>query len=239
MKIQNNNTYLFQNISSCKQNVGKTYTVAQNNSININEIPSSSIKANFIPNFGKYRKVKNIKLLDKDTEKLVNASLVKESIGDYSSYKIMVGRKEAGYMDMDCASEIPEKFYPEHRYLNEIPEVKHLRSIMGDKYYGIGTELINTAIEESIKKDKGGRLWLSAEQGYGAWYSEYRRDESPIPFYYKLGFRAIDKNYNEIIDDALKKQEYYKLPEEAILILSSQGLYDFNKYYCSHFSYNL
>lgn len=239
MKIQNNNTYLFQNINSCKQNVGKTHTVAQNNSLNINEIPSSIIKANFVPNFGTYRKVKNIQLINKDTEKTVNASLVKDTIGDYSSYKIMIGKKEAGYMDMDCVSEIPTSIFPQYKYLNEIPEVKHLRSVMGDKYYGIGTELINTAIEESIKKGKGGRLWLSAVQGYGSGYSKHRENENPIPFYYKLGFRAIDDKKDKAITRALEDKDYGSLPEEATLILSAQGLYDFNEYYCNHFLCNL
>lgn len=239
MKIRNNSNYIFSNNISCPLQKSKVSPVVQNDVIPITKIPLNSIKANFVPNFGKYRKVKDIKLLDRDTEMLVRASLVKDSIGDYSSYKIMVGRKEAGYMDMDTASFFPRSAFPQYNYLNEIPEVKHLRSLMGDRFYGIGTELINTAIEESIKKGKGGRLWLSAEQGYASNYSTYRQDENPIPFYYKLGFRAIDDKYDKVIKDALEKQEYEKLPEEATLVLSAQGLYNFNKYYCSHFSYNL
>lgn len=239
MKIQNNNNYLFTNTTSYAKPKHKEDFVVKNKTLPVKEIPLNSIKANFAPNFGKYKKVKNIKLLDKDTEMLVNASVVKENIGDYSSYKIMVGRKEAGYMDMETTPSVFNNMPAEHKYLNEIPEVKHLRSTMGDKFYGIGTELINTAIEESTKAGKGGRLWLSAEKGYGALYSQHRRDESPIPFYYKLGFRAIDEKYDKIIKDALDKKEYERLPEEATLILSGQGLYDFNKYYCSHFGYNL
>lgn len=215
----------------------KKYTNNQKNKLN-NNIPSSVYKANFMPAFGKYRKIKEVQLTDKRTEEPVTASLVKDSIGDYSMYKIMLNRKEAGFMDVNNDSILPEIGCLSTEPDNNIPEVRHLRSVLGDKYYGIGTELIKAAVEESEKKGKNGALWLTAEKGYASTYSKYRSNENPIPFYYKLGFRALDENLDNEIKKILQTGNYRALPPSAVLILSSQDAYDFKKYYSTHYTHN-
>lgn len=202
------------------------------------DVPSFAYKANFMPSFGKLKKVKNIQLQEKATDKIVNASLYNDKIGDFYIYKLMVGRKEAGFMDMDIGSVLPKKYCSSPQTDNNIPEVKHLRSLLGDKYSGIGTELINVAVEESIKKGKNGALWLNAETGYASMFSDYRSDENPIPFYYKLGFKSLDKDIDDLIKKSLEANDYENLPEDATLILSSQDVYDFKKYYATHYNYS-
>ena len=171
-------------------------SISRNSNIMLNEftLPSEVIRANFGISFGKFRKVASIKLIDKDTEKPVLADLKRDNIGkDFLIYKIYAGRKELGYMDLDCSAIFPE----DNNYVvtepdNEIPEITHLRSLAGDKYYGIGTALVNAAMEESIKRGKNGALWLRSEKGYAHALSDYRANENPLPFYYKLGFREVD-----------------------------------------------
>ena len=61
------------------------------------------------------------------------------------------------------------------------------------KYKGIGTELIKSAVRESIRNGYKGRLILSAANGYA----------SPVPFYYKCGFRFEDEDANKSMEDSL------------------------------------
>ena len=125
----------------------------------------------------------------------VKASLRKEQTGDFISFQIITGRKkEAGFLHMDIDPfETRGEYIPKNKKGQSLPKVSHLRSIEGDKYKGIGTTLINAAINESLRAGKNGALYLKAETGYGSCYSDYRKNESPIPFYYKIGFRAEDK----------------------------------------------
>lgn len=218
-----------------KQSFAETTSSVNNNTSGAG-VPAYAYKSNFMPSFGKFRKIQNISLLDKDTQKPVNASLLRDSIGDYVQFKVIVDRKEAGYLDMCVASIFPEKDFLCPESDNNIPEVSHLRSLLGDKYYGIGTELINAAIDESSKNGKNGALWLNAEQGYAHSLSRYRRYENPIPFYYKMGFRSLDEDVDSLIKKSMDQCNLALLPETAVLILSSQGAYDFKKYYSQNYN---
>lgn len=214
-------------------------SILQTNSENniSSKISASVYKANFLPAFGKYKKIKNIQLFDKKTQKPVKASLVKDTNHNFYMYKIMVGRKEAGFMHLIPNSDFPAVNYLLDESNNDIPEVLHLRSILGDKYSGIGTQLLKAGIEESEKIGKNGALWLVAQKGYAASFSEYRRDENPIPFYYKVGFKAINDKINNEIKALIKNGDYKSLPTSAALVLSSQDIYNFKKYYASRFTY--
>lgn len=201
-------------------------------------LPASVYKANFIPTFGKYRKVKDIFLMNKNTEMNTKAELMKDTIGDSVSFKVMVNREEAGYLDMNCNSIFPEDDFLCSEPDNNIPEVRHLRSLLGDRYYGIGTELMNAAVNESVVRGKGGSLWLKAEQGYARTLSKHRRDENPIPFYYKLGFRSLDEKLDNYIKTCIDRNSYGMLPESAVLLLSSSDYPKFKKYYANHFKFS-
>ncbi|MBE7704293.1 MAG: GNAT family N-acetyltransferase [Cyanobacteria bacterium SIG29] len=201
-----------------------------------NKIPSSAYKANFLPSFGKYKRIANIPLLNKKTNNYVNASLLKEEVGDYSCFKIMVGSREAGYLNMNCDAIFPENGYLCPELDNNIPEIKQIRSLLGDEYYGIGTALINAAVDESEKKGKDGAVWCVASKGYARTFSPYRANENPIPFYYKLGFRSLDNDIDKLIKKSISSGNHYDLPDSTVLILSSQDTYDFKKYYSSQYT---
>ena len=220
MKIKLFNNYSSQTIKPCKKENDKEFSSKNSQILSINNVPTNCIKANYLPNFGKYKKVADITLIDKDTERPVRASLRKERTGDFISFEITTGRKDqAGFLHMDLE---PEDIYqiPQNKNGETIPEVTHLCSIKGDKYKGIGTTLIRAAINESLKENKNGALFLHAETGYGKGYTNHRKDESPIPFYYKMGFKAFYEMIDSLIQDCLNKADYENLPPSALLILS-------------------
>lgn len=64
------------------------------------------------------------------------------------------------------------------------------------KYKGIGAELIKSAVRESIRNGYKGRLILSAANGY----------TSPVPFYYKCGFRFEDEDANKSMEEFLRSK---------------------------------
>ena len=184
---------------------------------------TENVKANFIPGFGAYRTVGRTYLLDKETLKEVPADIRRERIGDYTEFKLMIGRKELGYLEMTSDATYP---FPDHiikRQNDNIPKIKYLRSIEGEKYSGIGTALIKAAISESITKKQNGDLWLISTKGFGCQDSPYRRNENPIPFYYKIGFESKDKKENQYIKDCLQAKRYDKRPEVTVLLLSERA----------------
>lgn len=209
----------------------------KNNVFSSLNIPASVYKANFAPSFGKYKRVKDVPVYDRDTQMPVRASLLKDYTGDYVSYKLMSGKTELGYMHMNCDS-----IFKEDKYLcpepdNNIPEITHIRSLEGNKYYGIGTNLINAAVEESQRRGKGGSVWCETEQGYAHGLSSYRKYENPIPFYYKMGFKSLDEKINALIEKGIQTNNLGLLPESTTLILTSVDSEKFRKHYVSNFSF--
>ena len=240
MKINNvnsvrNNFFLRNSDISSSNSVQKQLQPA--NKSNYATLPASVYQANFAPSFGKYRRVKDVFLMNKDTEMNVRASLMKDTVGDSVFYKVMVGREEAGYLDLDCDSVFPEDDFLCDEPDNNIPQVRHIRSLLVDRFSGIGTELINAAVNESIIRGKGGSLWLKAEKGFARTLSNYRKDENPIPFYYKLGFKSLDPELDEQIRKNIAANNINALPEQALLILPSEDLNKFKSYYSNHFKF--
>lgn len=179
---------------------------------------------NFKPSFGALKKVEDIKLKDRNTGKSVDASLFKEKSGDFIDFKIKYKRQEAGYLSMDlCPTYLYNLPKPEINN-KDIPEVEKIRTIMGDSLEGIGTALMTAAIKESIKNGTEGALWLSAEKGYAYNLSDYRKNENPIPFYYKLGFEAIDEDDKELIESCLVDNDLNNLPDISCLFLNPENI---------------
>lgn len=232
MKITSliNTEFAYRKNSCLKSN--EHSSVVQTSKFNI---PSSAIKAKYCPSFGKYRKAGTVMLTDRETGQPVKAVLKKEVIGDYVSYKIYKGKEEAGYMDMNCDSILPEQTDLIWIEDNVIPEIEHLRTLDGEKYSGIGTALINAAVAESIKRGKNGNVWLCAQKGYAAGLSPYRKNENPIPFYHKLGFEALDIGQEYFIRDCLKKTEYDKLPCSTLMLLTPDAIKAKNKYFSENY----
>ena len=111
-----------------------------------------------------------------------------------------------------------------------------LRTLKGEQYAGIGSALLSVAVDESKKYGRKGALWLVAEEGYARTYSAYRRNESPIPFYYKLGFKTLDKEVHQIIKEGINSSNYNKLPRSVVLVLPSSKADYLQKYYENHYT---
>ncbi|MDD3420265.1 MAG: hypothetical protein PHE78_06660 [Candidatus Gastranaerophilales bacterium] len=73
-------------------------------------------------------------------------------------------------------------------------------------YKGVGTELLKAAVKESDRLGYKGRDYLNAS-------TTNPQAGSPVPFYYKFGFRSAKKCYNEMIADSIKNCK--KIPEEC------------------------
>lgn len=189
----------------------------------VNSYSLENLQARYIPSFKAYRKTGKTTVIDKKTGYEVPADIKKEKIGDFVSFKLMIGRKEAGFLDMYCNSVFPEDKYVLTEPTNNIPEVRHLRSILGEDYAGIGTALIKTAIQESCNNGGLGNLWLESEKGYERTLVPYRSDENPIPFYYKMGFVSPNTDIDEFIKSCLKKTDYLKLPDSTLLLLTPES----------------
>lgn len=227
------NNIVFPAVSSSK--ITRESNVARNTSYSA--IPLAVYQANFAPSFGKYKKVKDVSVIDKKSQQPVRAALLRDVDGSSVSYKLVSGRTELGYMHMNCNS-----IFKEDKYLcpepdNNIPEITHIRSLEGDKYYGIGTNFINAAVEESLKRGKRGCVWCYAEQGYAAALSSYRKYENPIPFYYKMGFKSLDPQIDALIQRGIQTNNLGLLPEATTLILTSEDSDKFRKNYSSSFSF--
>ena len=184
---------------------------------------AENVKAKFLPSFQGYRKIGRTYLEDKENGIYVPADIRRNKIGDFVSIKVTIGKDVAGYLDMICDSIFPEEKYVLTQPLNNIPEIRHLRSILGDKYSGIGTALIKTAIQESCNNGGFGNLWLKSEKGYARTLSDYRSDENPIPFYYKVGFRSPDPDIDKFIEKCIKETNYYALPDSTLLLLTPEA----------------
>lgn len=202
---------------------------------NISSFSADTIKANFCPTFGRFRLVDRVLLQNKNTMFLEPANIVKENYGQTSVFKAMVNKKEAGYMHLKFDAIIPERDFLVMESDNNIPEVTHLRSILGEDYSGIGTCLLHTAVQESKKYGRNGALWLNAETGYAYQLSKHRSNQSPIPFYYKLGFISPDEKIHNQILKCLENGQYNYLPSDVILLLPSDRVHILEDYYSKHF----
>ena len=199
------------------------FFLSLNNDFEQKKYNSEHVRANFIPSFDGYKKVGTVQLKQRSTDNNVAAIVKKERIGDFISLKLYVKNKEAGFLDMKCDSVLPNNDYTLDKPSNIIPQILHLRSIQGDKYKGIGTALIKTAIQESWNNGGFGNLWLRTETGYAYSYSPYRSNENPIPFYYKVGFESPDYSTNKLIKDCIEKKEHSKLPNSVLLMLTDEA----------------
>lgn len=227
-----------KNIKYIQKQSVQNPTAHYSQSSDVQKATTEAIKAKFCPSFGKYRKVASVPLVDRLTGKNVIADLKCDKFGkDLISYKLYVGREEAGFMDMDCAAKFPDSNdFVLPATTDEIPEIQHIRSILGHRYAGIGTALMNAAVQESEKHGKNGYLWLKTESGYAWSFSPYRAKENPVPFYYKLGFEAVDKRTNDLIKHCVKNSNYRALPDSVLMLLTPDAIDQKNKYFAAHYN---
>lgn len=221
---------IFSNISNKIQNTNYTNNAnlqktSSNNvavSLPVKNYSAENIKANFLPSFGAFRKAGSTAVLDKVSGQYVPAEIRKEKLGDYTTFIINVDRQKAGYLEMKANSVVPEKDFILTTSTNYFPKITHLRTIMGERYSGIGTALIKAAIQESYNTGNEGNLWLYAEKGYQRTLSPYRADENPIPFYYKLGFESPNPQKDAEIRENIEKGRIDRLPKIELLVLNEE-----------------
>lgn len=224
LNITQNNYLNYKN--NTNQKLSKSFSCIESDNTNFASMPSYAYKANFIPAFGSSSKFKNIGytfLNNKRTGEKEKVFIQKAERNQDRLFKITKGNNELGFMHIDMASVFPEDDYVLTTIDNIIPKVSGIYSFKKDEYDGIGTALINIAVNESIKNNEQGYLWLEAAKS--------KDNVNPIPFYYKLGFRAVDKKQDEIIQYAINKSSNYMLPSYAVLILTPEGIEKSSKYY--------
>lgn len=178
----------------------------------------------FFPDFGieKCRKIKTVYLIDKTNGDIIYADLLKHK--NYLKYEVRIKGKVAGYMFISDNSYMPEcDNVPENLKDKGIPKITGLRSILGDKYSGIGSSLINAAIDHSKKTKRDGAVWLMASCGYDNYASKYMSNENPVPFYKKCGFNCIKKDTEKKVNFAIKNNQSYLLPETVNMLLTPEN----------------
>ncbi len=187
---------------------------------------------NIRPDFGieRCRKIKTVYLIDKANGDIIYADLLKHQ--KFPKYEVRVRGKLAGYMNISDNGYLPEcDNVPENLKNEGLPKITGLRSILGDKYSGIGSALINEAIEHSKKINKNGAIWLLASSGYDNYASKYRSNDNPVPFYKKCGFICIKKETEKKVNLALKNKQPYLLPETVNMLLTPDNAEKFQTKY--------
>lgn len=184
---------------------------------------SENVKANFLHFWGFSSKVGKVDIVDRNTGKPVQADVKRYAVGPYVTFNLNIGRKELGFLTMNRDSIYPVAQHVMTLPTDNIPKIDNLRTIEGEKYSGIGTALIKTAIQESYNNKCYGNLWLQAEKGYERNRSCYRSNENPIPFYYKMGFKSPDEEIDSYIKKCIQENKLHKLPDIAVLILTPEA----------------
>lgn len=205
------------------QNAKNTTTSCfQQTDIENSNLPVYSYKANLQPSFGKTVRNKTLRILDKSTEKIINASLIKNVKDDLVSFDMYVKNVGIASIDIKFNYNLPKTDDSEQQEQdNAFPCVTNLKIIQEDKYQGIGSALLNLAVEESMKKGKNGALFLSYENSFPFCFdgSLLVDSENSLPFLFKLGFEAVDKELDKNIRKGLRTSNHTGFPEKTMLFL--------------------
>ncbi len=190
-------------------------------------ISAENIKANFVPSFGRYWRMNDVPIIDQDNGKTISAQILRQRKrwGNIYNYVLAVNNDYEGFMNIDSKA-----IFPEFDDLlltdfdNNIPQITYMFTKYGnkDKYKGIGSNLIRQAIFLSQSLGKNGSLWLNSQILYDSSIPSYKKILNPLPFYYKVGFRSPFEDIDNSIKTIMEEEDYTKLPDEALLILSPQ-----------------
>lgn len=181
---------------------------------------SENIKACFLPSFKAYLPVKETIVFDRETKEPQSALILKDEIGDFTSFKLYVEGEK------DCAGFMNFKNHADYC------EIRHLRTLnAGKKYSGIGTALVGCAIDESFYCNKNGEVWVRSHKGYGRELSDYQAGKNPLPFYLKRGFVSLNSEFNEEIKDLVSQEKINEYPDEVLLVLTTEESRNFREKY--------
>ena len=126
--------------------------------------------------------------------------------GDWSEDYAVKIEVEATTKELEKNQELMNRYrlitfkLPTKRYVTYLKNCYKIDSIESpQRYQGAGTKAIKALLERSLAdKDTEGRLVVCAEITDG--------QTSPAGFFYKLGFRFVDNNLNEIMEEWIKKK---------------------------------
>lgn len=97
-------------------------------------------------------------------------------------------------------------------YNNTALMILHLISYEGDKYKGIGTNLLNLVVKKSKDIKQNGKVFLYARNSFdpsyykNSKYCKIQENSVPTLFYYNYGFRA-DKKTNDLLENFIKNKK--------------------------------
>lgn len=112
-----------------------------------------------------------------------------------NSRSLLSDGESLGFCDFsECNAPIIGDNYPNYYKNRKYLYVNSLSS--SRKLKGIGTELIKEIVRESYKRGMGGRVCLNAS-------TTKAELNSPVPFYYKLGFQSTRKDLQKKIETSM------------------------------------
>ena len=182
-------------------------------------VPSSeNIKAMFMPAFKGCIPVKEVVVFDRETNQPHKAVVLKDDVGDFSSFELYIDGETAGFMHF--------------KNEKDFCEIRHLRTLdAGKKYSGIGTALVGCAIDESFLYGKNGCVFAMSQKGYGKDFSDYNKGTNPLPFYLKRGFVISDIKIDDNLNSLNKQDDNDEYPNKVMVVLTSEAAREFREKY--------
>lgn len=206
---------------------------SQQADIKNSKLPVGASSAVYHPSFCKRVHDKNVQIIDRNTGIVNVVSLNKENQRDLVRFSLTSKNKEIGSMFLKYDCPMPQKYCNNPEVQKTIPCVINLEIKQGDKFLGVGTALLNLAIEESIKNGKNGSLLLLAENSFPFYFNGTTliESENSIQFYYKMGFEATDKELDDNIRKGLRTSNTESFPDEVLLFLPENRQGYLRRYY--------
>ena len=174
---------------------------------------------------------KTVSLIDKSSHNDVTASIISKK-GNHSNYRreVIVGDKVVGISENNIGADGMIACLPDDYVFGEKAlEIKYLATSEG--YKGSGSQLIKIAVEDSMKAGCEGKVFVDASGGSLPMDVGYlcgnKYSTSPVPFYYKMGFRTISPEINQAIEKAIaimQKTGVYDGPSSSIMYLPDEAI---------------
>ena len=150
-----------------------------------------------------------IALRDNSTGKILgHVYAIAEDVGKEGGKSYSGGKIPGGYINYETSGEYVKRAKP-HMYVDDLFVTKEAR------HKGLGSKLLGKIVQESENRGFKGRIILFAGN---------TRDVSPLPFYYKLGFRSGDKYINHQIEKALAAPKPMNNLVQSFMALSKNGI---------------
>lgn len=127
--------------------------------------------------------------------------------------------KQEGVEFLEESGRLPEYYLKETqrgKRINLKPYI-HVSDVEAiQKGVRAGTKLMQQALHDSIKSGAGGRILLDAEC--------LDNMHSPVPFYFKLGFRSVNPEINELAARCINKGEEFPLDIGTKMYLPKENI---------------